>query len=68
MRAIAQIDEFTCSAHGDCADIAPGVFQVDDVATVVGDADLDLLLKAAKACPAAAISVVDADTGEQLFP
>lgn len=68
MRPVAKVDEFACSAHGDCADIAPGVFRVDDIAMVIGDADLDLLVRAAEACPAAAISVVDADTGEQFYP
>jgi ferredoxin len=68
MKAVARIDEFACSAHGDCAAIAPGVFQVDDIAVVAGDGDLDLLVRAAEACPAGAISVVDADTGEELFP
>jgi ferredoxin len=41
---------------------------VDDIAVVVGSGDLDLLVKAAEACPAGAISVVDADTGEGLLP
>jgi ferredoxin len=68
MKPVAKIDEFACSAHGDCAAIAPGVFRIDDIAVVVGDADLDMLVKAAEACPAGAISVVDADTGEELFP
>jgi ferredoxin len=68
MKPVAKIDEFACSAHGDCAVIAPDVFRVDDIAVIVGDADLDLLVKAAEACPAGAISVVDADTGEELFP
>jgi ferredoxin len=34
----------------------------------VGDAPLETLLEAAEACPAGAISVVDADTGEQIYP
>jgi ferredoxin len=68
MRCIARIDEPECSAHGDCALIAPEVFRVDDVAHVVGDAPLETLLEAAEACPAGAISVVDADTGEQIYP
>lgn len=68
MKAVAQIDEFSCSAHGDCAAVAPDVFRVDDVAVVIGDADVDVLIKAAEACPAGAISVVDADTGQQIYP
>ena len=68
MKAVAQIDELSCSAHGDCAAVAPDVFRVDDIAVVIGDADVDVLIKAAEACPAAAISVVDADTGQQIYP
>ena len=68
MKAIAQVDEFSCSAHGDCALVAPDVFRVDDVAEVIGDGDADLLIRAAVACPAGAITVVDAETGEQLYP
>jgi ferredoxin len=68
MKAIAQVDEFSCSAHGDCALVAPDVFRVDDVAEVIGDGDADLLIRAAEACPAGAITVVDAETGEQLYP
>jgi ferredoxin len=68
MKPIATIDDAACSAHGDCALVAPRVFEVDDVARVVGDAPLETLIEAAEACPAAAIAVVDADTGNQLYP
>jgi len=39
------------------------VFRVDEVAVVIGDGPDDLILEAARACPAMAIEVVDADTG-----
>lgn len=68
MRCIAKVDDTVCSAHGDCALVAPGVFEVGDVARVVGDGPPELLIEAAESCPAAAISVVDADTGEQIYP
>jgi len=68
MRCIAKIDETTCLAHGDCAVVAPAVFEVDDVARVIGDAPLEVLIEAAEACPAGAISVVDADTDAQMYP
>ena len=38
MRCVAQIDERACIAHGDCALIAPAVFEVNEVARVIGDA------------------------------
>jgi ferredoxin len=68
MRCIAKIDDAACSAHGDCALIAPGVFEVEDIARVVGDGPRELLIEAAESCPAAAISVVDADTGTEIYP
>jgi ferredoxin len=63
-----RIDETACLAHGDCVDVAPGVFELDDVAHVIGDGPPDLILRAAEACPSVAIIVTDADTGEQVFP
>jgi ferredoxin len=68
MRLIPQIDQSTCAAHGDCIDVAPGIFELEDVAVVVGGGPPDLILKAAGACPSSAISVVDADTGELVYP
>jgi len=68
MKCIAKVDDTACSAHGDCALIAPGVFEVDDVARVVGEGPPELLIEAAGSCPAAAISVVDTDTGSQVYP
>ena len=52
------IDEAACSAHGDCAAIAPQVFLVDDTAVVIGDGPDELVREAARACPAAAIVLV----------
>lgn len=68
MTVIARIDEHACAAHGDCAEIAPHAFAVEDTAVVIGDAAPAQLLAAARACPAVAITVVDEATGEQLFP
>jgi ferredoxin len=68
MTYIAIVDPDECSAHGDCVEIAPDVFRLDDVAVVVGAAPLETLLEAAEACPAVAISVVDEETGETVFP
>ncbi len=69
MNSRARVDENSCSGHGDCVDVAPSIFRLDDdIAEVVADGPVELLIEAAEACPAAAISVVDADTGEQIFP
>ena len=66
----AIIDERACAAHGDCLEVAPQAFALsgDDVAMVIGSAPGDLLVAAAEACPSVAISVIDADSGEQLYP
>ncbi len=68
MTFIPTIDPNECSAHGDCVEIAPQVFRLDDVAVVVGVGPDELLLEAAEACPAVAISIVDSETGETVFP
>jgi ferredoxin len=63
-----QIDHDACLAHGDCAVVAPGVFEVDDTARVVADAPDGVLSAAAQACPSVAIVLTDAETGEQVYP
>lgn len=68
MTLVPVIDEMACVAHGDCAVEAPEVFRLEDVAVVVGSGASDVVLAAARGCPAAAISIVDKATGEQLFP
>lgn len=66
------VNKSRCIASGDCVEIAPGVFQLDsdeksEVYNQSGAADA-VILAAARACPAKAITVVNADTSEQLFP
>jgi ferredoxin len=70
MTAIAHVDPRACAAHGDCLEVAPQAFALsdDDTAVVIGTAPADLLIRAAEACPSVAISVVDDETGEQLYP
>ena len=68
MTLIPEIVEGACLAHGDCALVAPGVFTVDDIAHVTGSAPDDVLREAARACPAGAIVLLDADTGEEVDP
>jgi ferredoxin len=63
-----EVDRDACAAHGDCEEIAPEVFRVDDIAVVIGTAPPDRLVDAAAGCPSTAIAVIDEDTGEQLYP
>lgn len=70
MNPIARVDARACAAHGDCLDLAPHAFALngDDVAVATGPATLEELMTAAEGCPSVAISVIDADTGRQLYP
>lgn len=68
MTYVPVIDTNACSAHGDCEDIAPEIFRLEDVAVVVADGPYELMMAAAQACPSAAIRIVDRDTGEQHYP
>ncbi len=68
MTLVPVIDELACTAHGDCVDVAPDVFRLDDVAVVVGSGPDGTILAAARACPSAAIAVVDDASGEQVYP
>ena len=68
MTLLPVIDEYACSAHGDCVREAPDAFSLDDVVAEVTGTDTDeRILAAAKACPSAAITVFDAD-GRQVYP
>jgi ferredoxin len=68
MTLTAHVDEFACAAHGDCALIAPGVFTVEEIAVVTGEGSDEAILAAARACPAGAITVTDAGTGDTVYP
>ena len=68
MTYIAEVDEAACAAHGDCVEVAPDVFELDDVAHVIGTAAEDVLVAAAEACPSAAIRIIDQRTSEQVYP
>jgi ferredoxin len=66
------VNKVRCIASGDCVETAPGVFQLDaddksEVYNPTGAAD-NVILAAARACPAKAITVVDEDSCAQLFP
>jgi len=68
MKLKVHIDRRNCLAYGDCAELAPEAFEVDDVARQVGDAPARTLIDAARACPSEAIILINAETGEQVFP
>jgi ferredoxin len=66
------VNNTRCIGSGDCVEMAPGVFQMDsdeksEVYNQTGAADA-VIIAAARACPARAITVVNEETGEQLFP
>ena len=63
-----QIDRVACLAYGVCAELAPEAFEVDDTAHLVGSAPLLQMVEAARACPSEAITLIDAETGEQIAP
>lgn len=67
MTLIPKVDELACAGHGDCAVVAPDVFDVEDVAIVVGTGPDDLIMEAAKSCPSTAIAVFD-ESGAQVYP
>jgi ferredoxin len=67
-----EVDRDLCFGFGDCADSAPEVFELDEESKSVvvnpDGTDLDDLLLAAQDCPVDAIFVVDAESGDQLYP
>jgi ferredoxin len=66
------VNKAKCIGSEDCIQTAPGVFQLDNEgkAEVYNDkgATDNVVMAAARGCPAKAIIVVDEDTGNQLFP
>lgn len=68
MSFIPTVDAGGCISQGDCVEIAPEVFRLEDTSVVIGSGPEDLLLEAAEACPTAAISIVDSETGEPIYP
>ena len=66
------VDHDVCVGNAMCVTIATKAFELNDErqsAPAKPDDDTEeLILEAAENCPVAAITVTDADTGEQLFP
>jgi ferredoxin len=68
MTYLVEIDEDACAAHGDCVEVAPAVFELADVAQVVGTGPDELLFAAAESCPSTAIRIIEQGTLEQVYP
>ncbi|MDA0179720.1 ferredoxin [Solirubrobacter phytolaccae] len=69
MTLIAQIDDAACLGHGDCVHVAPTVFILEgDVAEQQAPGTDDQLRQAARACPAGAIILLDAQSGDEVNP
>ena len=67
-----RVDHNVCVGNAMCETFAPNVFRLNDnrqseAVDPAGDR-VDKVLEAAENCPVCAITVEDADTGEQLFP
>ena len=66
------VDHSTCVGNAMCETFAPNVFRLNDnrqseAVNPSGDS-AEKVLEAAENCPVSAITVEDAETGEQLFP
>ena len=47
MTLLPTVDAYACALHGDCADVAPDVFNIDgDVAEVIGTGPAETILEA----------------------
>jgi len=66
------VDKHKCISSGDCVETAPAVFQFDangksEPVNPAGAPDT-VIVAAARGCPVKAITVIDEETGAQLFP
>jgi len=66
------VNTVKCQSYRRCLAVAPAVFGIDPDGKAqvlpAADAPRDIILKAARSCPYRAITAVDEDSGEQLFP
>lgn len=68
---VVRIDRTLCVGFGDCVELAPVVFELDEdnvaVFRVTGEISREALIEACDACPVDAITVLG-DGGRQLVP
>lgn len=67
-----KVDEDLCTGCQVCCDTAPKTFRLKDAGVAEafnpqGDDD-DTIMQAAQSCPVDAISVVNGDSGDKLWP
>ena len=71
-KLLVSVDHNVCVGNSMCETLAPKVFVLNDdrqSEAVNPDGDTEEnILEAAENCPVSAIKVVDAETGETLFP
>ncbi len=66
------VNKAKCISSGDCVETAPAVFQLDndgksEVINAAGAPD-GTIVAAARGCPVKAITIVNEESGEQVFP
>ncbi|GEM_PF-467393 len=71
-RYLVKIDQAKCISSASCVSIAPDTFQLNnqqksEVRAQEADSD-DLKLQAAQACPAGAITIIDRETKQVVWP
>jgi ferredoxin len=69
---LVRVDHNVCVGNAMCETFAPHVFRLNDnrqseAVDPAGDSE-EKIIEAAENCPVSAITVEDAETGEQLFP
>ncbi len=69
---IIKVTRDKCISAASCVAIAPGTFELDEeqiVKIISQDGDApDLQLLAAQSCPTMAITIIDAETNQQVWP
>lgn len=67
-----ELNRAKCQAYSRCSVVAPALFELgeDRKVRLLGNGETpdDIVIKAAKSCPYRVISIIDVESGEQLFP